>query len=174
MCINSGTISYIFPSFKYICLIWEFCVYSIAFTPSISSKYILGYDTLADSSYWVKTFNLSKQFATSDVIVIAAPYWDLSFPAVLKNYLEQITVNGLTFRYGEKGIPEGLCKAKRLIYVTTSGGPIKQNFGYDYVVALAKGFYGIEDVQFVSAEGLDVYGADVGKIIEEAKQSFKL
>ena len=116
-------------------------------------------------------FNLPKQFATSDVIVIAAPYWDLMFPAVLKSYFEKITVNGLTFCYTEKGIPHGLCKAKKLIYVTTSGGPILNNFGFDYVDALAKNFYGIPEVQFVSAQGLDIYGADPTNIIEEAKQS---
>lgn len=119
-------------------------------------------------------FALSKQFAESDVIVIAAPYWDLMFPAVVKNYIEKITVNGLTFAYGENGIPYGLCKAKKLIYVTTAGGPIIHNFGYDYVSALAKCFYGITKVQCVKAQGLDVYGADVAKIMEEAKQSFKL
>ena len=117
-------------------------------------------------------FNLSKQFACADVIVLAAPYWDLTFPAVVKNYFENITVNGLTFAYGENGIPYGLCKAKKLIYVTTSGGPIVYNLGFDYVNALAKCFYGITEVQFVSAQGLDVYGADVTKIIEEAKRSF--
>lgn len=117
-----------------------------------------------------KIFNLPKQFASADVIVIAAPYWDLMFPAVLKTYLEQITVNGLTFAYGENGIPYGLCKAKRLIYVTTAGGPIIQNFGYDYVSALAKNFYGIQEVQCVKAQGLDVYGANVKEIIEKAKQ----
>jgi FMN-dependent NADH-azoreductase len=117
-----------------------------------------------------KTFNLSKQFATADVIVISAPYWDLSFPAVLKSYLEHVTVNGITFKYGENGIPYGLCKAKRLIYVTTAGGPINQNFGYDYVSALAKNFYGIQEVQCVKAQGLDVYGANVKEIIEKAKQ----
>lgn len=121
-----------------------------------------------------ENFNLSKQFAEADVIVIAAPYWDLMFPAVVKNYLEKITVNGLTFAYGENGVPYGLCKAKRLIYVTTSGGPIIHNFGFDYVEALAKNFYGIDKVQFVSAEGLDVYGADQTKIIEQAKQFFNL
>lgn len=121
-----------------------------------------------------ENFNLSKQFAEADVIVIAAPYWDLMFPAVVKNYLEKITVNGLTFAYGENGVPYGLCKAKRLIYVTTSGGPIIHNFGFDYVEALAKNFYGIDKVQFVSAEGLDVYGADQTKIIEQAKQFFKI
>ena len=117
-------------------------------------------------------FNLAKQFAGADTIVVATPYWDLMFPAVVKNYFEKITVNGLTFAYSENGIPYGLCKAKKLIYVTTSGGPIVYNFGFDYVNALAKSFYGIKDVQFVSAQGLDIYGANVSKIIEEAKRSF--
>ena len=114
-------------------------------------------------------FNHAKQFAETDIIVIAAPYWDLSFPAVLKSYFENITINGLTFAYSENGIPYGLCKAKKLIYVTTSGGPIIYNFGFDYVSALAKNFYGINDVQLVKAEGLDVYGLDVSGIIEKVK-----
>jgi FMN-dependent NADH-azoreductase len=116
-------------------------------------------------------YDLPKQFAMADIIVIAAPYWDMMFPAVVKNYFEKITVNGLTFAYGKNGIPYGMCKAKKLIYVTTSGGPIIHNFGYDYVSALAKGFYGIAEVQCVSAQGLDIYGADIAKIMEEAKQS---
>ena len=114
-------------------------------------------------------FRLAKQFALADTIVLAAPYWDLMFPAVVKNYFENITVNGLTFAYGENGIPYGLCKAKKLIYVTTSGGPIIYNFGFDYVSALTKNFYGINDVQLVKAEGLDIYGVDVSSIIEKVK-----
>lgn len=117
-------------------------------------------------------FNLSKQFAHADVIVIAAPYWDLTFPAVVKTYLEKVTVNGLTFAYGENGNPHGLCKAKKLIYVTTSGGPIVYNLGFDYVNALAKCFYGIPEVQCFKAEGLDIYGANVNNIINQAKLSF--
>ena len=70
---------------------------------------------------------LARQFASADIIVIAAPYWDLLFPAVLRIYLENITVCGITFRYSEKGIPVGLCKAKKLYYVTTSGGFIGEN-----------------------------------------------
>ena len=116
-------------------------------------------------------FALAKQFAAAENIVIAAPYWDLMFPAVVKMYFEQITVNGLTFCYGANGIPQGLCKGKRLIYVTTAGGPILHNLGYDYVSLLAKNFYGIDTVECVRAEGLDIYGADVAKIMEEAKRS---
>ena len=116
-------------------------------------------------------FDLAKQFVEADVIVVATPYWDLTFPSILKIYLERITVNGLTFTYSKEGIPVGLCNADKLIYVTTSGGPIKCNFGYEYVSALAKNFYGIAEVEFVSAEGLDVYGADVAKILHDAKSS---
>ena len=114
-------------------------------------------------------FDAAKQFAAADIIVIAAPYWDLMFPAVVKTYLENITVSGITFRYGENGIPQGLCRAKRLIYVTTAGGPIFQNYGYEYIKALAQGFYGIPDVSLVRAEGLDIRGADPEAIMTRAK-----
>ena len=36
-------------------------------------------------------FALAKEFATADTIVSAAPFWDLSFPALLKIYLETST-----------------------------------------------------------------------------------
>ena len=51
-------------------------------------------------------FDAAWQFAAADVIVIAAPYWDLMFPAALKTYLENITVSGVTFCYSAQGRPE--------------------------------------------------------------------
>lgn len=115
-------------------------------------------------------FDLPKQFAAADVIVIAAPYWDLMFPSVLKTYLESITVSGITFFYSDKGRPTSLCKAKALYYVTTAGGFIGQNdFGFAYVSALARSFFGITEVHRYTAEGLDIVGADVEKIMGEAK-----
>ena len=100
---------------------------------------------------------MAYQFAEADVIVIAAPYWDLSFPAVLKAYFEKINVLGITFKYSREGIPIGLCRAKKLIYVTTAGGPIvSDEFGFGYIKALAENFYGIKDVSQVKRECLDV------------------
>ena len=99
-------------------------------------------------------FKYAKQFAQADEIVIAAPFWDLSFPAILKIYLEQITVSGITFEY-INGRPSGLCKAKRLTYVTTSGGPIFADFGSEYIKALAKNFYGIDKTKAYRAMNLD-------------------
>ena len=127
---------------------------------------------LADQNedYSDPVFDAAKKFAAADIVVIAAPYWDLMFPAVLKSYLENITVSGITFRYSEQGRPESLCRAKKLYYVTTAGGFIGQNdFGFSYVKALAQNFFGITEVYRYAAEGLDVFGADVEKILCEAK-----
>ncbi len=109
------------------------------------------------------------QFAEADEIVIAAPYWDLSFPAILKAYLEQITVSGVTFKNQSDGSYKSLCKADKLYYVMTAGGPIfTPNQGYEYVKTLASGFYGISDITLFTAEFLDVDGADVPSIMKEA------
>ena len=102
--------------------------------------------------------------------MIAAPYWDLSFPAALKQYLEQINVVGITFRYTETGIPLGLCNAKRLYYVTTAGGGFAPDeYGFGYIEALARNYYGIQDLRLIKAVGLDIYGADVGEIMKAAE-----
>ena len=100
-------------------------------------------------------FYYARQFAEADEIVIAAPFWDLSFPGILKAYMEQITVSGITFEY-ITGRPCGLCKAKSLTYVTTSGGQIFADFGYEYIKALAKNFYGISETKAYRAMNLDV------------------
>lgn len=117
-------------------------------------------------------FDLAKEFAASDTILVAAPYWDLMFPALLKLYLEQVTVYGLTFCY-EGGIPKGLCRAKQLIYVMSAGGPVYYNLGYEYVKTLAQSFYGIEDVRLFQAENLDVQGMDVEAILQKEEEHIK-
>ena len=116
-------------------------------------------------------FDLAKQFAAADTIVIAAPYWDMMFPAVLKTYLENITVSGVTFRYSDQGRPQGLCRARSLYYLTTAGGLIGENdFGFSYVKALAQTFFGISDVRSYTAEGLDLLDADIEAILRNAKK----
>ena len=110
------------------------------------------------------------QFAEADEIVVAAPYWDLSFPAILKAYFEQITVSGVTFKNMGDGSYKKLCKAKKLYYVMTAGGPIYDpNLGYEYVRTLVSEFYGIKDVKLFTAEMLDVDGADIPEIMKNAK-----
>ena len=119
-------------------------------------------------------FDLARQFASADTIVVAAPYWDLSFPASLKQYFEQINVLGITFQYSPEGTPVPLCRAKKLYYVMTAGGAfVPEEFGFGYVRTLAQSFYGIEDVRLIKAVGLDIYGADVEGIMKDALDSVK-
>ena len=49
-----------------------------------------------------REISYAKQFAGADTIVIAAPFWDLSFPAILKTYIENIYVTGIVSRYSKK------------------------------------------------------------------------
>ena len=121
---------------------------------------------LSEGKFDDPMFALARQFAAADAIVIAAPFWDLSFPAALKAYLEQINVVGVTFRYTPEGVPEGLCRAKKLYYVTTVGGTdFPEEYGFGYVEALAKSFYGIHKVELIKATGLDIIGAPVEQIL---------
>lgn len=124
---------------------------------------------IAERDFENPLFDLARQFSESEIIVIAAPYWDLSFPAALKQYFEQINVVGITFKYTEDGIPVGLCKARRLYYVTTAGGSyVPEEFGFGYIKALSQGFYGIQEVRKIEAAGLDLVGADVSAIMRAA------
>ena len=141
--------------------------------PAVDEAYLNARDRLIGSGDLDSpVFDLARQFAGAEVIVIAAPYWDLSFPAALKQYLELINVVGVTFRYTEAGVPVGLCAARRLYYVTTAGGfYVPEEYGFGYVRALAQGYYGIEDVRLLKAVGLDIDGADVEGILRAAEDA---
>ena len=119
-------------------------------------------------------FDCARQFAAADTIVIAAPFWDGSFPAVLKKYVETVCVRGITFRYTEAGEPQGLCRTKKLYYVTTSGGPIFSDaYGFGYIDSLARTMFGIPETVCIKAEGLDLFGADVPDIMKRAKKEIE-
>lgn len=124
---------------------------------------------ISQKAFSAPMFRYANQFIRADEIVVAAPAWDMSFPSVLRVYFEHITVTGLTFKYSPEGIPIGFCRAKRLIYVTTSGGPFEsQSKGYQYIRDLAGTLYGIPDIMCFKVENLDIKGADVNGIMQAA------
>ena len=118
-------------------------------------------------------FKLAKQFAAADKIIIAAPFWDLSFPAILKVYIEQISVPEITFGY-ENDIPVGLCKAEKLLYITTRGGEFSHGFakefemGVPYIKAICA-LYGMKTYS-ICAEGLDMVENDAAEIVNNAME----
>ena len=149
-------------------------LYSEDLKPLIGEQILFRDRALQEGDFSDEYFDLAKQFANADLIIMAAPYWDMSFPAILKLYVERISVNGITFRYREDGTPEGLCRGKKLFYVTTSGGEIgKYNFGYDYIKALTMALFGIDDATCVRVVGLDMEGTDVAEVLANAENGIK-
>lgn len=130
-------------------------------------------DLISKGDYKNELFALSNQFAGADTIVIAAPFWDNSFPTILKMYIENIYVTGIVTKYGMDGQPQGLCKAKKLFYVTTAGGPYNPRYSYEYIEDLAKNMFGIKDTELIYAENLDIYGNDAEQILNEVIKLLK-
>jgi FMN-dependent NADH-azoreductase len=100
-----------------------------------------------------------QEFLSSDVVVIGAPMYNFTIPSQLKAWIDRITVAGRTFRYTETG-PEGLCKGKKVIIVSTAGGlHVGQptSVGHEDLLKVLFGFIGVTDLQFVFAHGL-AYG----------------
>ena len=115
-------------------------------------------------------FRYAHQFAAADKIVIAAPFWDLSFPALLKVYIENLCVDGITFHTDEQGL-HGLCKADHMVFLTARGGIYKDSYmeqGSRYLEQMA-GFFGIEKYECVAAEGLDIGVWPVEELMDQAK-----
>lgn len=148
---------------------------SLSQLPVLDDRQLLWRNRCCETSdFSDEYFRFARRFAAADIVVIAAPFWDLSFPAILKQYLENICIAGLTFRYSPRGIPEGLCRAKQLYYVTTAGGTIYDDtFGFGYVRALSQQLFGIRDCRCLKAENLDIEGNDAEVILRDAASRIK-
>ena len=119
-------------------------------------------------------FSYAKQFAAADAVVFAAPYWDFSFPAHLKMYLELLCAQGVTFTYSPEGIPTGLVRATHAYYVTTIGGYAGDwDYGWDQIRAICQLYFGIPNVSEFRAEGLDIVTNDPDAIMAEAIERIK-
>jgi FMN-dependent NADH-azoreductase len=120
-------------------------------------------------------FDLAKQFSAADVIVIAAPYWDMSFPSLLKVYIEQICIDGVTFATTETGLL-GLCRAEQLIYLTTRGGLVETDGPLDQASAYLRALQnllGYKNYTCIAASGLDIADYDWQSSMNEAIQCAK-
>lgn len=115
-------------------------------------------------------FDPAHEVAQADLVVIGAPYWDLTFPAALKVYLGWASMLGITFRYTQEGEQVGMSRAGELVFITTAGGPLEgQNYGFDYFKGLAS-MFGIPSARCLSAQELDIQGNDPEAILQEAQE----
>lgn len=109
------------------------------------------------------------QFVEADKYVFAEPLWNLGIPAILKAYIDYISVANITFKYTAEG-PVGLCNGKKAVNITSRGG----NFSEGELVAWEMGdrylrtilnYLGITDITTIAADNMDVAGQDHEAII---------
>jgi len=100
---------------------------------------------------------LIAELRSADVIVLGLPMYNFGVPSQLKAYIDHIARAGETFRYTDKG-PVGLLTGKKAYIFAARGGlyagtPLDTQTGYvrDFLR-----FIGIEQIEFVYAEGLAI------------------
>lgn len=108
------------------------------------------------------------QFAEADKYIIAAPMWNLSIPAILKAYIDYVSVTGITFKYTAEG-PVGLLNDRKAVHIVSRGGGYDNSpyeMGDKYLRTIL-GFFGISDIETIAIENVDVMGVDVESKVED-------
>jgi FMN-dependent NADH-azoreductase len=101
------------------------------------------------------------EFLAADIVVIGAPMYNFTIPSQLKAWIDRILVKGKTFQYSEAG-PAGLAGGKRVIIAMSRGGfygadtPTAAGEHVETYLRWVFGFIGIKDVEFVSADGVNM------------------
>ena len=100
---------------------------------------------------------LVKQLQQADALVLGVPMYNFGISSQLTDWIDNVSLNQVTFRYTANG-PEGLLQNKRALVGFARGGLYRgteADTQTPYFKAWLK-FVGIEDVQFVYAEGLNM------------------
>lgn len=149
--------------------------------PFVSEAWVEGAFTPADqhSPAAQHAIAISNRYVdellAADEVVITTPIYNLSLPAVLKAWIDQIVRFGRTFNKAEGGF-EGLAKGKRVIVIVASGSDFRLSSpggAYNHLEPYLRavfGFIGITQVEFVYAHSTGT--AEVGeKAFAEAESS---
>jgi FMN-dependent NADH-azoreductase len=100
---------------------------------------------------------IARKIAAADRLVISAPFWDMSFPSALKVFLENMSLFNVTFASNEKEC-YGLCKAEKVLYITTRGMNIKTGDEMEqatpYIKAISK-LWGLGELHVIAAQNMD-------------------
>ena len=101
------------------------------------------------------------EFLAADIVVIGAPMYNFTLPSQLKAWIDRIVVAGKTFKYGAQGA-EGLAGNKRVIAAVSRGGfygagtPAAALEHLETYLRGVFGFIGVKDLEFISADGIQI------------------
>jgi FMN-dependent NADH-azoreductase len=117
---------------------------------------------------------LIDELKRADVIVLGLPMYNFGVPSTLKAYIDHIARAGETFKYTDKG-PVGLLTGKKAYVFATRGGlyagtPLDTQTAY---VRDMLRFLGIDDVEFVYAEGLAINPEQKAGALSKAQRAIE-
>ena len=115
---------------------------------------------------------LIDELRRADVIVLGLPMYNFGVPSTLKAYFDHVARAGETFRYTGNG-PVGLLTGKKAYVVAARGGRYAGTSSDTQTAYVRQilGFMGIEDVEFVYAEGLAIGETDKQTALVKAQRA---
>ncbi|MCY9514964.1 FMN-dependent NADH-azoreductase [Paenibacillus apiarius] len=115
-----------------------------------------------------------EQFIAADVVIFITPMWNLSYPPLLKAYIDNVIIAGRTFKYTAEG-PQGLLNGKKVVHIEARGGfysegPAQAMRFTDSYLSAVMAFIGITEYENVVVEGMNAVPDRAEALLEEAKQ----
>jgi FMN-dependent NADH-azoreductase len=117
---------------------------------------------------------LIDELKRADTIVLGLPMYNFGLPSQLKAYFDHVARAGATFKYTDKG-SVGLLTGKKA-YVFAARGGLYAGTPRDTQTAYVRdflAFLGIEDVEFVYAEGLAISEASKARSLAAAREALR-
>lgn len=116
---------------------------------------------------------LNEQFITADKYVFVTPFWNFSYPPVMKAYLDAVSVAGKSFKYGENGQPIGLLTDKKAVHIQARGGyyseaPTAQLEMGQRHLEIMMNFFGVPSFEGIFVEGHNKDSQKAAEIKEDA------
>jgi len=113
---------------------------------------------------------LIGELKRADVVVLGLPMYNFGLPSTLKAYFDHVGRAGETFKYTEKG-PVGLLTGKK-VYVFAARGGMYAGTPNDTQTPFIRAFLsfiGMDDIEFVYAEGLAISEASKEQGLDRAR-----
>ncbi|MBN8827133.1 MAG: NAD(P)H-dependent oxidoreductase [Sphingobacteriia bacterium] len=129
----------------------------------------------------IKPFDeIINKFVNNDIVVIACPFYNFSYPGEMKNFFDAILLLGQTFtQHVENGITKykGLMEGKKILTIYTAAGNVKEgspHYHLNFLEPLGKTMYelmGFSEMKFVTAAVRIRFMSPEGKNEELTKKS---
>lgn len=145
------------------------------FLPLSEEKLKIRFDQTNKHLFDMDMLTYSKKILSADIVVIAAPFYDYSYPSILKLFIENVSMPNLMYTYSKDGY-EGYARGRKFIYITTRGAilPDSEDFGYLNLDRMFK-LFGFKESQIISFGGTDLCDNEyeqIDKLVNTIKNPF--